>query len=412
METAPRSRIFYGYIIVAACFFIMIVFWGSYFCFGVFFDSLLNDFGWSRALTAGAYSGMGIMFGVMGIPVARLSDKYGPRVVVGACGLLMGGGYLLLSTLSAIWGLYLYLILFIGVGMGAYIALLPMIVRWFTKRRALMNGILFSGMGLGSIIFPPLANWLISTFQWRTSYIILGLIVIVVSLIAAQFLKRDPGKMGLRAYGDIDIDKKPFAMTGFTLSESSRTTPFWLISGMYFTYLFCIVTVSVHIVIHAIGQGMSPASAASIMAIIGIFQIIGMNVVGAITDRYGNKTASCLSFGLTLVAFVWLVTLPQSDLTFYIFGALMGFAGGGTQILFSPWIAGIFGLKSHGVILGTAAFFGSIGGALGSFLAGYIFDITLSYHPAFIICAALAALAVLYTAFIKPITSKKPVSQD
>lgn len=408
---SKKSKIFYGYVILAACFFIMIVIWGSYFTFGVFFESLLKEFDWSRAVTSGAYSAMGLMFGIMGIPVARLSEKYGPRIVIGACGVIIGGGYLLLSHLGSVWELYLFYALPIGVGMGAYIALLPMIVRWFSKRRALMHGVLFSGMGLGSIVFPPLANWLITNYQWRASFIILGGIVMGVTLIAAQFLKKDPGTMGLRPYGEIKTDKKTSVMTAFNLAQAIRTPPFWLVSGMYFTYLFCSVTVSVHIVIDAIGFGISPAGAAGIMSAIGIFQIIGMNAAGLITDKYGYKTACYLCFGLMILSFLWLLTLARNETTFYIFGAIMGFSGGGTQILFSPMVAGIFGLRSHGVILGTSAFLGSIGSALGAFSAGYIFDKNRSYDLAFIICAVLAALAIFYTAFVPQVKSKETERQ-
>ena len=113
MEVTRKPRIFYGYVIIAACFFIMVIFWGTLFSYGIFFDSLIKDFGWNRASIAGAYSVMGLMFGLAAIPIARLCDRYGPRRVIGVCGVIMGIGYILLSRIQAIWQLYLFFDIFI-----------------------------------------------------------------------------------------------------------------------------------------------------------------------------------------------------------------------------------------------------------------------------------------------------------
>jgi MFS family permease len=129
MEIAPQPRVFYGYIIVAACFFIMVVFWGTLFSYGIFFDSLIKDFGWNRATISGAYSVMGLMFGLTSIPTTRLCDRYGPRIVIGACGAIMGIGYILMSQVQSIWQLYLFFDIFIPVGMGSYISLMPLVVK-------------------------------------------------------------------------------------------------------------------------------------------------------------------------------------------------------------------------------------------------------------------------------------------
>ncbi len=138
MEEAQKPKVFYGYVIVVACFFIMTIYWGTTLSYGIFFNSLIKEFGWTRAATSGAYSVMALMFGLTGIIIAKLCDKYGPRIVIGTCGVLMGIGYILLSRINVIWQLYLYYGVFIAIGMCSYISLLPMVTRWFTRRRALM----------------------------------------------------------------------------------------------------------------------------------------------------------------------------------------------------------------------------------------------------------------------------------
>lgn len=411
MEEAQKPKVFYGYVIVVACFFIMTIYWGTTLSYGIFFDSLIKEFGWTRAATSGAYSVMALMFGLTGIIIAKLCDKYSPRIVIGTCGVLMGIGYILLSRINVIWQLYLYYGVFIAIGMGSYISLLPMVTRWFTRRRALMIGALSSGMGLGSIIFPPIAQRLISIYQWRFSFIIFAIIVITVVLIATQFLKWDPRKIGLKPYGESETENKDYKLTGLSLPQSIRTQQFWLIGGMYFIYVFCQTTVLVHIYVHALGMNVSSASAASIVSIYGVFQILGMNVSGYMADKYGSKTIFLVSFILMTISFIWLLMLAKDALTFDVFAAIMGFTGGSIQILFAPIIAEIFGLKSQGVILGAVSFMASFGAAAGSVIAGLIFDVNHSYTLAFIICAILAASAVVCTSFIRPIARNKVESK-
>lgn len=411
MEITPKPKIFYGYIIIIASFFIMLIFWGAYDCFGVFFNSLINDFGWSRAVTSGAFAINSITFGLASIPIAKLCDKYGPKLVITICGIIMGLGYLLMSQIQSIWQLYLYYDVLIAIGMGAYISLLPMVARWFTRRRGAMTGLLFTGMGVGGVIFPPIANLLISIIQWRFSFAILGAIIVVGVSIATQFLKWDPRKIGLLPYGEISDETRSnpaFKVKGITLSEATHNRQFWLLAALYFTYLFCQMVILTHIVIYAIGLNMSPVRAAGIISMFGVFQIVGMIGLGFMGDKYGNKTAFLLAFALMMFSFIWLLIMAKDTATLYIFAAIVGFASGGTQVLFSPMIAEIFGLKSHGVILGTASFAGSFGAALGAFSAGLIFDITQSYTLSFIICAALSALAVGYTLLMK----KKSYQQE
>ena len=129
-----QPKIFYGYIVVAASFLIYMVMWGTYYTFGIFFKPFLVEFGWTRAMTSGAYSLSLILHGLLGIVAGKLTDRFGPRVVVTACGLLLGSGYLLMSQVSAIWQLYLFYGVIIGIGIsGGFIPLVSTVARWFVK---------------------------------------------------------------------------------------------------------------------------------------------------------------------------------------------------------------------------------------------------------------------------------------
>lgn len=402
-----KSWFFYGYIIVVAAFFIQLLLWGTNNTFGVFFEPMLAEFGWTRAITAGAMSFGNFLFGFFCIASARLCDRFGPRIVIGACGFILGLGYLLMSQIGALWQLYLFRGVVIAAGMSAYIAVLSIVTRWFVRRRGVMTGVVFSGLGLGNMVFPPLASWLISIYDWRTSYAIIGIVTLVLSVAAAQFLRRDPAQMELLPYGEHELkpESSVSEVRWFSLQEAIHTRQFWLICGMYFAFLFCLLAIMVHIVIHAIGLGISAANAANILAIIGVFSIVGINIMGVAGDRFSNKLAFVMSFILMAIAFLWL-PLAVETWMFYLFAVIFGFAYGGMQVLFSPIIAELFGLNSHGIILAAAAFAGTIGASIAPVFAGYIFDISGSYQWAFLVCTVLSVTGVILTVLLKPIGGK------
>jgi MFS family permease len=154
--------------------------------------------------------------------------------------------------------------------------------------------------------------------------------------------------------------------------------------------------VIVHIVIHGISLGLSPADAANVLAIYGIVGIVSVNLMGFSGDKFGNRPTFAVSYLLLAIAFFWLLAARETW-QLHLFGAILGLSYGGMQVLFSPLVAELFGLKAHGVILGAAAIGGSLGAASGPLFAGYMFDMTNSYMLTFNICAALAVVAFALT---------------
>ena len=280
--------------------------------------------------------------------------------------------------------------------MSAFIAMLSIVARWFVKKRGLMTGVAMSGFGLAAIAGPPLANWLIYTYDWRQALIVLGVAAMIIMVLAAQFLKHDPQQVGQLPYGVALADQHVAEGQGLSLSEMLRNRQVWLLCGMYFAFCFCSLAVTVHIVIHGIGLGLTPASAANILAIFGVVSIASLNIMGMLGDRFGNRPTIGICFLLLAISFSWLL-IASNAWQLYLFAVIFGFAWGGLQVLFSPLVAERFGLKSHGIILGTANCAGTIGAALGPLTAGYIFDKANSYSLAFIICIGLAIIAVVLT---------------
>jgi MFS family permease len=399
----------YGYVIVASVFVVMMIIWGAFATFGVFFESFIKTFGWTRAMTSGASSIRDLAFGVACILTARLSDRFGPRIVVSICGLLLGVGYGLMSRIATPWELYIYYGVVVACGMSAYITLLSIVARWFDRRRGMMTAVVFSGMGIGSMVMPPVVHQFISIYGWRHSYMIIAVIGSALMVIAAQCLKRSPLTEAPSVYADHSDGGHAHNPQpgGLSLRNALGTMPFWVLSTLYFSFLYSLLSISVHVVIHCTGIGIPSSTAANLLAIIGGLCVVGMNLAGSAADRIGNRRTLSISFLLMTIALADLVA-SRGAWHLFVFAALFGLAYGGMQVLFSPLVAELFGLASHGVILGAAAFVGSLGAALGPFMSGYIFDATQSYQKAFLICIVMAVAGIFLPLLLRPVQREAP----
>jgi MFS family permease len=397
--------LYYGYVVVTAAAIMMVMIWGTFSAFGVFFEPFIKEFGWTRALTSGASALNTVMFGILCIFSAGLSARFGPRWVMTVCGIILGLGYFLMAQLTRAWELYLYFGVFVAIGMTPYIPLLSLVPQWFTTNRGRMNAIVLSGMGLGIMIIPPIASAVISAWGWRSSYLMISISTLLVMVAVSQFLKGGPnlplhGKEQRPDTGIADQRNE-----GMTLREAIGTRPFVLVCLLYFSFLFCVVSITVHLVIHAIGQGIPATRAAFTLSLIGGACIVGMNVMGNMADRFTNNVGLGISYLLMGLSLVWLIP-SHAEWSFYLFSIVFGFAYGGMQVLFSPLVAEVFGTRSHGVILATGALVGSIGAATGPIVAGYIFDVSGSYTVAFILYAMLAFAGFVSTFLLPQVAPK------
>lgn len=410
-SSTQRSKpgFFYGYIIVLAGFIIMTTAFGANFCFGVFLKPLVAEFGWGRAVISLAYSLMMVTSGLMGILIGRLADMFGPRILGTVGGLLFGLSLVLMSFVDAIWQVYLIYGIMMATGLGScWPVLLPTVARWFVARRGLMTGIVVSGIGLGTVIVPPLANWLISIYYWRTSYIILGIIALVLITVTAQFLKRNPYQIGQLPYGEHEaIDENVSkGMRDFDFRMAFRTRNFLLACSIYFCWGFSLHTIMVHIVAHVTELGISSAAAASILALIGGISIVGRVAMGIASDRLGVKLSLISDLILMFVALFWLQIAAELWM-FYLFTVVFGLAYGGGATLQTLISAELFGLRSLGVILACVTLAYTSGGAVGPLFSGYMFDLTGDYYLALLIAAFVAVAGCVLALVLKSSTSER-----
>ncbi len=398
-----ESALFYGYVVVASAFLITSAMWAVYYAFGIFFKPMLNEFGWTRAMTSGPFSMSMIINGILAVAMGGLTDRLGPRAVMSLCGLLLGVGYILLSQVRDLWQLYIFYGVIVGAGMGgSFIPLMSTVARWFVKKRNSMTGIVAAGIGVGAFIGPKAAGRLIPVYGWRISYVIMGGTLLIVAVLLAQLLKRDPANMGLVAYGD-DEGEKPRAKglpDGLSLRDALVTSQFWVFFATGFCYGFCVFSIMVHIASHAGEIGFSAAVAANLLATVGGLSIPGKVIMGRAGDIIGSRQTMLLGFILVSAAQLWLAT-AVSTWTLFGAGALFGLSYGGCTVAHSPLVAVLFGLRSHGLILGVFSLGVMIGGAVGPFLTGYLCDVNGSYHSAFMVSAGISMAGALFTAILK-----------
>jgi MFS family permease len=400
--TSPRY--FYGYVILATCFAIQVIGWGTYNSYGIFFNPLLTEFNWSRASIAGAASMSLLIDGIASIFMGGLNDRFGPRLIMTACGLIMGSGYLLMSKLNSLWEIYLYYALVVGIGVsGTDVVLLSTVARWFVLFRGMMSGIIKVGTGLGMVIMPLFLKVLLAAYGWRICFAVLGLIILVSYVFLAQFLVRDPAKKG-QLPDNARLENRPvrgLPELGLSFRDSLATRQFWTLCCACFLILFCFFTILMHIAPHVIDLGISSANAANILATIGGTSIAGRLFLGGAADRIGSKRALMISFGLLFVGLCWL-QWAKALWMLYVFAVIHGFAHGGFFALHSPVVAAYFGTRAHGLNFGVVIFGGTLGGAIGPVVGGYLFDVTHTYRFLFLMLAAASLMALTLTATLTP----------
>ncbi|MBI4284563.1 MAG: MFS transporter [Chloroflexi bacterium] len=400
--SAGKTRFFYGYIITAASFIILGTAHGGLNSFGVFFAPMLSEFGWSRAVTSGAFSLANLLGGILSMMTGRLNDRFGPRVLLTASGAIIGLGYFLISRTNVIWQLYLSYGVIIGIAVSCIVVpLLSTLTRWFVRRRGMVTGIAVSGTSFGGMVIPLLAGLSISRFDWRVSFFILGTITLVIVIASAQLLKRDPRSAGLLPYGEDETGRiTDLQVSGSTFQQAARSSRLWMVWTMAFCAGFAVFLVLVHIVIHATDIGIPAGQAVTILAVSGGFNMAGRVITGIFGDRFGPLRTAFISFIVMTIALFWLLA-AKTAFMLYLFAALFGFASGGPFAMVSMIVADIFGLKAHGVLMGLVNSGITLGGTLGPVLAGYIFDTTGSYRLSFTISIILCLIALVLTWLIE-----------
>ena len=398
-----ESKFYYGWVVVIASFLVTFISFSIRYSFGIFSDSLLEEFGWTETLVFGASFFSTIVGGLSNIVMGRLSDRYGPKITFGVNGFLVGLGMVLCSQISALWQLYVFSSLLTGVGMGvAFAPPLATTSRWFVERRGLALGIVTSGIGIGTLVMSPVITYFISAYEWRSTYLIVGCIAWIILISAAFMLKSGPAENNALSY-DKNRKKEENINEDWGALEATRTKSFWLVLFSNSLWNLCLQMIMFHIYLYAKRAiGASSMVAAGVLSLIGVGSIFGRIAVGAASDRIGTKRVWLFCLVCQVATMFWL-TEAKNVWMLYVFAPFFGFSYGGLVPLIPAIDAEFFGTKNLGAIIGLIGIGATIGGALGPFLGAYIFDLTGSYYLAFLLGAVATVVATILA-----IPAKKP----
>ncbi|MDP6127602.1 MAG: MFS transporter [Dehalococcoidales bacterium] len=406
------KKFFYGWLIVAFGALIFSVNAFPIYGFGIFLTPLTKEFGWRRGAISGAVSIGMLINGTFAIVAGRLSDKYGPRIFITAAGIFMGIGLLLMSRIDSIWQVYLIWGISLGVGLsGTVIPITTTIPRWFISKRGLAISIPAAGFGLGAIVAPLIIQKLISTVDWRMSFVIIGLIPLALTVPLAQFIRKSPAQIGLAPYGENgspEVNASSDQARGYTFDEAFRSRKFWLFGVINFGFGFCLQTIMTHIVPNAIDLGIQPSTAAILLSLIATSSVPSKFLSGFISDKIGSVRALSVSLTMITLALAFLVfadTLPL----LYMFALLLGVSYGLAIPLWTIVAADLFGLESLGSISGVLFFLNVTGGAVGAPFSGWIFDSTGSYFPAFVSTTLVGLISAALCFVLLKYQSSSPI---
>ncbi len=406
MNNNRFPHVFYGYYVIASFILILTFIHGLHASYGIFFNSLQEEFQCTRAAISGAHSIGFLIGGFSAIILGRLSDKIGPRIILTIAGIISGLGYFLMSQMSSLWQLYLFYGLIVNIWpMSSDVIALSTVARWFVKRRGFASGLVKAGTGLGMMLMPILGSFLIYTQGWRMTYFIISILLVACVVPLSQLLRRDPSLKGLTPYGVEQGLVSDSIKGGYDFKEALHTRQFWMLCVTMLTIWFCANSLIVHLTPHAIDSGFSPSRAARLISILGGVSIAGRIGVATLGDRIGLRKALLGCFILTLLMLSWLYFSSEYWQP-VLFVLIYGFGHGGFFALIVPLLAEMFGTKSLGSLFGIVTFCATVGGAVGPFLLGMVFDNTGSYKIAFLILIAIIAIGFSLVLLLKPVKKK------
>jgi MFS family permease len=401
---------FYGWWVTAASFVVLFVTVGvGLYAPPVFLVPLQDHFGWSRAAIAGGSATAALVSGIASPFAGVLIDKYGSRRVMVSGALLMACGFGFLGLVQSLWHLYaLNALAAIGIACAAWVPNQTLISNWFEKKRGLAMGVALTGIGFGGLAMAPLAGLLIVRFGWRLAFVGLSSLLLVIVVTVVLGIVRDrPADLGLLPDGEppTPSDRSPTSTDraasfgerpGLELSQSVRTSAFWILFLCQFLTVFGSMSVIAHLVAFLRDAGFEGQTAAGSLGLMVGASVGGRVLFGVLSDRLTKRHIMSLALTLHAVATTFLFRI-ESAAALPAFVLTFGVALGGGAVLMPLLVGECFGLLAFGRILGLFTVSATLGAGLGPVLTGRIYDVSGSYQPAFvlhIVAFATAALAI------------------
>jgi len=420
--------IYYGWIIVAVGLVSMAFWYGIRSSFSIFYVALLEDFPWSRGESAGVQSLALITYTILAPLVGGLIDRFGPRRVIVPGILILSSGLILCGSIETLTQFYIFYGVVAGAGITciAIVSYSAILAHWFEKKRGLASGIAVSGMGLGTFLMVPLSHHFISLWGFRVSFVLLGILVLIVLLpLNGIFLRHKPQELGLypdgleasdppinggRAVLPLEGRHTAYSLAGrpsapsinrgrgtensihmktddWTLRMAVRTRRFWALVLFPFFAFIGLFIIHVHNVKFLVDQGIDKMTAAYIYAMVGVVSSVFRIFWGWLSDRIWREITYslgtlCICLGIGSLLLMEITGQKALSYPFFIF---FGMGWGVTAPLFMSIAADLFKGKGFGLIYGIVEGGIGVAGAIGAWIAGFIFDRTHSYQWAFLL---------------------------
>ena len=367
--------------------------------YAAFLLPLEREFQWTRSQVTGVYSIYLLVNGFTAPLVGMVFDRLGPRWVYGAGMASLGTAFFFAGSLSSLWQFYLFIGVLVGLGVSLN-GMVPgsaLLSRWYRDRLSTAIGIAFSAIGVGTIVFVPLAQYLIGEFEWRQAYRILGIgllavmPLVVLGLPWRRFAAGDPA---LRH----DAQKKK-AHEGWTPRAALRTPMFWALAAVFFCTAVAMFSVVVQLVAFFIDAGFSALTAATAYGLLGLASAVSVMSSGFLSDRFGTLRTVTVSFLGTAagMAILLVMTSAPSAVLLALFVALFGLCMGTRGPIVSSISARYFAGPHVATIYGGIYAANALGAACGSFMGGVLHDLTGGYRVG--IAASLCFIALAAAPF-------------
>ena len=402
-HAAPR--IFHGWWVVAAAFAVTFLGFGSAYTFSAFLEPLQHDFGASRGSVSLVFSLAGFLYFALGIVSGPLADRFGSRpfAVIGM--LLLGAGLALASAAQSLFQVYAAYSLGVGLGCGfAYVPAIGAVQRWFVRRRGFASGLAVAGIGVGTLVMPPLASLLIGVLGWRGAYLVLGALALVVGSGMALLIENDPRQRGLNPDGDTEAPQAA-AAEGVAVRDAVRSGRFISLYAACLICSFGVFVPFVHLVPFARDHGITASMAALLLSVIGVGSTAGRFFLGTIADRMGRERSLLLMFaGMAASLSIWAVSASFWPLA--VFAFVFGVFYGGWVAVLPAVVMDYFGGRNVSGIIGVLYTSVAFGTLIGPAAAGFAFDLSHSYQLPIVASALTNLLAALTLALASRAASR------
>jgi MFS family permease len=402
----PSSRLNYGWVVVAVGALMTCVGFGTMMSLAVFLQPMSETMGWSHAGISGAATLDFLAMALAAFFWGAMSDRFGTRIVVLSGSILLGIGLITASQAQSLWQFQLSFGVVVGIAAGSFYApMMAIASAWIEKQRSLAVALVSAGMGVAPVTIAPTASWLISTYDWRTAMLAIGIGAAALLIPASLLVRPAPQESGGGATATHTTEAR---QTEWTAAQALRTPQFVTLALAHFACCAAHSGPIFHMVSYAMVCGIAPLTAVTVYSLAGLSGLGGRLLLGTMADRIGAKpvlVGGLLVQALSIATYLAVARLGE----FYALSVVFGIAYGGVMPLYAVLVREFFGARIMGTVFGAVSAFASLGMALGPWAGGYVFD---TFHGYTWLHAGSFAIGLAAVAVALSFPSKRRQSLD